>query len=59
MVSDAVPGPPWVMTKMVSKALSASMARMTTATMTKGSTSGQVMWRNICHSEAPSISADS
>ena len=58
-VSDAVPGPPWVITKIVSKAFSASMVRITIATMMNGQTSGSVMCRNMCQALAPSISADS
>ena len=42
-VSEAVPGPPWLMTKIRSNDLTASMVRMIAATMMKGSTSGNVM----------------
>ena len=44
---------------MMSNAFSASMVRMISATMMKGHSSGSVMKRNICHSFAPSITADS
>ena len=59
IVSEAVPGPPDVMTKIVSNAFSASIMRMTTATRMNGMISGSVMCLNICQALAPSILADS
>ena len=43
IVSDAVPGPPWEMTKMVSKAFSASMVLITAAIVRNGTSIGSVM----------------
>jgi hypothetical protein len=58
-VSDAVPGPPWLITKMMSKALTASMVRMIAATIRNGSTMGKVMRQKVCQAEAPSSCAAS
>src|SRR5208282_1120814 len=59
IVSLEVPGPPLVMTKIVSNAFSASMTRITAATTINGQTNGTVMKRNICQPLAPSITAAS
>ena len=59
MVSLDVPGPPFVMTKIVSKVFSASIIRITAATMMNGQTIGTVMKRNICQPLAPSMIAAS
>ncbi len=57
IVSDAVPGPPCVIAKMMSKLFTASIIRIIAATNRNGATSGRVMCRNICQIEAPSICA--
>ena len=54
IVSLDVPGPPPVITKMVSNAFKASISLITAATMMNGHTSGRVIWRNVCHGLAPS-----
>ena len=59
MVSEEVPGPPPDTTKIRSKAFSASIVRITVATMMCGQTSGTVRWRNVSHAEAPSMRAAS
>src|SRR5580658_8427485 len=59
IVSLDVPGPPLVITKIVSNAFSASMTRITAATTMNGQISGTVMKRNICQPLAPSITAAS
>ena len=59
IVSEALEGPPCVMTKMISKVFRASMARKRTATTRVGRSSGMVMCQKHCQWEAPSIRADS
>src|SRR5213594_3600539 len=54
MVSDELAGPPWVMTKMMSKVFSASMARNRMATTRAGRSSGSVMCQSACNGVAPS-----
>src|SRR5690242_13434565 len=54
IVSDELAGPPCVMTKMMSKVLSASIDRNSTATTSAGRKSGIVMCQNLCMVVAPS-----
>ena len=57
MVSDAEPGPPCVIAKMMSKLFTASIIRIMPAMNRNGMIKGSVMKRNTCQKLAPSICA--
>src|SRR5437588_9538682 len=59
IVSDDVPGPPCVMTKMTSNDLRESIKRKRRAVMIEGRIKGRVMYHNSCQRLSPSIIADS
>ena len=59
MVSEAPPGPPWVITKMMSNVLSESIRRNSAAVTMVGRKSGRVINQSIWALLAPSIIAAS
>src|SRR5215208_5999311 len=59
IVSEAPPGPPWVITKITSNVLSESIKRNSTAVTIVGRSSGSVISQSICALLAPSITAAS
>src|SRR5690606_10386299 len=58
-VSEAKPGPPLLITQMVSNHFKASIVRNSKAMTNAGLRSGKVMNRNACQPLAPSMRADS